>query len=523
MKLREYQTQAVEELYRKLCISSTALCVLPCGAGKTLIFMELIRKCMEKYPALKAVVLFDNIELLKQTKVRFDEFFGSSKVGVYSASVQKDCTFPLTLASVQSCFDVNFGQVQLIICDECHHLNQNWGRYAEFFKLQQTVNPKLKIVGFTATAFRTGTGVIYGQGKLFDAIDYTKSLLWMIENGYSVRPVLKQPEHQFDTSKLHTKMGDFDQREVEALTGDEAKVNRQILDALPRMQGRKKVIWFCSSINHAESVNRKLKALYEDSEVIHSKQERDVRDKVMQDFRQGALRHLVFITIIKEGVDVPEADCCVFMRPTKSAILFLQVSGRIMRPFPGKETALILDYGRVVETLGTLDNPKIFYTGAAKENKKLLESQRVRTCAKCYSYVDIKLLACPDCGYVFPVKISVQNLTAKAREFGDLLGYAKKEYCSEVRSVNISKYMSKANNLCLKIAYEIDNLLNPYINEFFIWNNDVGYKKVQKRLIDFETPLHSDIESQAKEIVKRVPKQIYYTLDKYPRIERMVF
>jgi hypothetical protein len=170
------------------------------------------------------------------------------------------------------------------------------------------------------------------------------------------------------------------------------KIKAQIEDAMPKLEGRRKVVWVCSSIDHAARVR---KFIPEESVIIHSK---SVHNEYSYElFEKGPIRHLVSIMMVTEGYDFPAIDAICFMRPTKSPTLMVQVIGRGLRLSPGKSDCLVLDYGRVIENCGPISNP---YLREHRQDKTKPEEE-LKTCPKCMSYVERFETVCPDCSYEF--------------------------------------------------------------------------------------------------------------------------
>jgi len=77
---------------------------------------------------------------------------------------------------------------------------------------------------------------------------------------------------------------------------------------------------------------------------VHAKTPKEDRRQIVRDFKDGQISVLVNCGVFTEGVDIPNIDCVVMGRPTKSDILFIQMLGRGLRKSPGKESCLILDF-----------------------------------------------------------------------------------------------------------------------------------------------------------------------------------
>lgn len=123
--------------------------------------------------------------------------------------------------------------------------------------------------------------------------------------------------------------------------------------------------------------------------------------------RNGRVMVVGQCAVFTEGTDIPAAACLIFARPTKSLLLYLQVAGRVLRPFPGKQNCLILDHAGVVYEHGPIEQDwdwRLEYgdeTAASKTQEKKLH--REITCKQC-SCVYYGKVMCPNCGWKPTVK-----------------------------------------------------------------------------------------------------------------------
>lgn len=483
MELRSYQKEAVQSLHASMKQGENGLCVLPTGTGKTCIMCEFLKQCQQMLPDLKAIVLMKSVELVDQTSQRLINY-GINNCGVYCASLKSKKLTNITVASIQSINKIETGAVNLLIIDEVHAYNHSEGKYLEFVKKLKELRSQMKVIGFSATPFRAN-GYIYGKDKLFPRIAYTKSISWMIENNYLVKPVLKSVDHKFNTAGLHIQLGDYKIKELEALCEDAVKINQQINDAMPRLIGRKKVVWFCVSIRHAEMVNQLLQYKGETSCTIHSKI-KEGRDDLFETFSKCFdIRHLANVSIIVEGIDIPSIDAIVLMCPTRSANKYLQSVGRGLRPYGDKKDCLVLDYGDVVRELGSLEDPLLIFKN---KGKGLKGQESLKVCPECFSYIHTKLKNCPDCGYKYPDVIPLDKVGTKAAEEGSLLGSASKNYKTlKVHAVKTYDYVSKSGNECYVIEYiDNSNIFADNHKEYFVKTNDYAVNNYNKRLKELE-------------------------------------
>lgn len=516
MELREYQKEAIESLWGELFVNRTALCALPTGAGKTFIFQKLIEKSISKKPDIKIVIILNKILLLKQTINRFIEALGESKVGVYCGGEDKyETEKSIIIATIQSIYDLKLDSLNLIIIDEVHGVDQDNGRYIDFLNSHTTA----KIVAFSATPFRSD-GYIYGENKLFKKITYKKSVIDMINEGFLVRPLMKKVNHQFDVSKLKIKLGEFDKKDVTTLVSDKKKIYDQVEDAFNRISDRKCVIWSCASISHAEDVCEEINKR-EPAVCLHSKLSAQNQELNTVLFESGKVRHLVFVTIASEGWDHPPVDCVILMRPIRSPVLYVQIVGRGLRNYKDKKDCLVLDYGKVVETLGPIDKPLISEGRIKKSDRPI----PMRVCSNCFEYCNYGVDHCPTCEFQFVKKETnpTKNLERKS-SFGSLLSSQPVEQTFEVHWTDLGKHKSKNGNECLRIIYTSNDMLASSISEYFVFNNPWAYKRMQQRLIQLECELKPTLDEQSQVKPNRNPSSLVFTVeDGFKKIKRLIF
>jgi DNA repair protein RadD len=304
-------------------------------------------------------------------------------------------------------------------------------------------------------------------------------------------------------------MGEYLQEDVDKLTADENKLNKQLDDALPQIINRKKIVWMCSSIKHCEMVYSALLCRGEKASMIHSKQSDDVRELHGYDFESGDSRHLVFVTIVSCGWDYPPTDTVILMRPTRSSVMMIQVVGRALRPSQGKGCAYVLDFGGVVEACGPLDDPII---NQGRSSRKSVKEIKAKFCQKCLSYCHISAKTCIDCGHPFyENKPKLQNLSEKSQA-GSIL---KQPKITRVKSLIVEEYHStNTNKVSLRVTYHLADLLSDGIREYFSRENSFFIKKRMSELgIDYIIGAKHYVIGRSVEIERE---------GKYDKIKRVI-
>jgi DNA repair protein RadD len=351
IRLRPYQHAAVQAALAHFRRTAAPACiVLPTGAGKSVVIAELARLAKGR-----VLVLAHVKELCEQNHEKFTRM--GFEAGLYAAGLgRKDTQFAVTFASVQSVARnlAAFAEAHsLLIVDECHRVSDSEdGQYAQVVAALTRHNPKLRLLGLTATPYRMGMGFIYqfhcagsvrGEGsRPFETCVYEESLGDMIRAGFLVTPrVSDAPIAQYDFSAL-----DNDEEiEVNRLLVKHPRVTRSIVEqvvSLTHSQQRQGVMLFAASVAHA----REIAGYLPEGEValVLGDTPRAERDRLVAAFRGKELRYLVNVAVLTTGFDVSHVDFIALLRPTQSVTLFQQIVGRGLRLHPGKRDCLVMDY-----------------------------------------------------------------------------------------------------------------------------------------------------------------------------------
>lgn len=482
------------------------------GAGKTEIFISMISRLLEKKPDARVVICLNRVKLLKQTARRLIEVFGAFNVGIYCGSLnQRESGFQITVGLIDSIYDVPMDGVSLVVLDEVHNVDQRDGRYKKWVDTM----PGTKVFGVTATPYRQD-GYIYGEGRWFDRITYQKSFAYMIDRGFLVRPVLKASDCGFDIADLRVTAGEYNQKDVEEVTRDATRMHRQIQDALRRLDGRKKVVWMCSSIEHAKRVTEALVEYQEKAVCLTSDIEGEEQDRVLREFEDRDTRHLVFISMVSEGYDYPPIDAVCLLRPTRSAARYVQTVGRGLRLSDGKENCLVLDYANVVSTLGPIDKPIVFRSGG--KNGENTPGAAMKFCPKCLTYMASFEKQCADCGHIFYVD-PTRRLTPDQN--GSILGNEPKPVIVDVSHLEFARRNSKSGNDMVIIYWKtVSGPILDTVAEYFVLTAQPGVYRLKKRLESLGIDPKSDIQTWKP---VKMPKQMEVLFEKYPKVIRLIF
>lgn len=376
--LRPYQEMAVNKLMWAQQFPEPDVCVLPTGAGKSLVIADMAHKLNQ--PVL---ILQPSKEILEQNVAKMKTYVEDSEIGIYSASTgRKDFGF-YTFATIQSIYKkpAEFTHFRQVVIDECHMVNPKNldGMFTSF--LANIGNPK--VVGFTATPYRMaqmyerdqfGGIITHTTTKL---INRTKERFWhrivynintedLISHGYLVplryldKSIIQHTEIPTNISK-----SDFN---LEAYEEKIANKEDEILEALFFGQELgKSVLVFCSSVAQAE----RFAQIVPNSKVVTAKTGKKERAQIIMDFREQRTQTIFNVGVLTTGFDHPSLDCIILLRPTRSIGLYYQMLGRGVRPSENKKHCWVLDMTGTVKALGRIETIKL-----VKQDKWELQSEK---------------------------------------------------------------------------------------------------------------------------------------------------
>lgn len=402
MILRDYQKDAVAAVYAHLRSKATnPVVVIPTGGGKTPCIATICRDAVLKWHG-RVIVLSHVKELLEQSARHLIELEPSlaSRVGVYSAGLgSKDAGRDITVAGIQSVYKADLGSYNLAIIDEAHLIPpEGEGMYRTFLQRAREINPKIRMIGMTATPFRMKSGTICSDDSIFQEICYEVGIRQLIADGYLCKLTAFAGAGAPDTSGLHVRAGEFIPGEVDLLMNQEKLVAAAVADMRERTKDRKAVLVFASSIAHAENVAAKLAEAGEVVRAVFGGTNAEDRARAVADFRAGRLKFLVNCAVFTTGFDAPNVDTVALLRPTMSPGLMYQMCGRGFRVCAGKDNCLVLDYGGNVVRHGPIDAIKA--PGQARDGKG--GEAPAKECPECHALIATAYRTCPNCGHEFP-------------------------------------------------------------------------------------------------------------------------
>lgn len=404
-QLRDYQSEAVSSIFGYFKKGrGNPLVVVPTGGGKSLIIAEFIRQAIEQYPGTRITVAAHVSELIVQNAREIAEQCPKARISFCSAKLgKKDLHGDVVMGTIQSMYKSALRYPHapaLLIVDEVHLISPEDGTmYRRFIDELKIINPYLKIIGFTATPFRTNHGYIHtGENRIFTKICYEVKLLDLISRGYLSPIITPVVQTRMDVHGVKTRGGDYIAADLERAVDTDMLTRNCVREIIEFGESRKRWLVFTAGVNHCLHVRDEIRKYNINCEMITGETPTVERNDIVNRYKNGDIRCLVNVAVFTTGFDNPAIDLMAFMRPTKSPVLYVQTAGRGIRLAPGKTDCILLDFGQVVETLGPIDQLHI------KEKKKGDGEAPVKYCPECGAECHAAVMICPDCGYKFPAR-----------------------------------------------------------------------------------------------------------------------
>jgi DNA repair protein RadD len=402
--LRAYQIAAVNALRSAIQQGARApLLCLPTGGGKTMILATIAAQAATK--GRQVLILVHRRELIHQTASKLQ--WAGLDHGIIAAG-HPATNHAVQVASVQTLvrrLSRMAWQPSLVIIDEAHHAAAgSWARILAHW-------PDAYRLGVTATPCRLDGR---GLGAAFDQLVLGPSVADLVFTGYLSAARIYAPPVMADLSGIRKRAGDYANDQAAAAM-DRPTVTGDAIAHYQRLAGAQQAIAFCCNVAHAVSVCDAFKTAGISAALLLGNTAN--RDQVVADFAADITRVLVTVDVVSEGFDVPAASCAILLRPTQSLGLYLQQVGRVLRPAPGKDAALILDHVGNVTRHGFPDDPREWSLADGVVRRPGTAAPSVRTCPQCYAAFKPQP-QCPVCGaQCAPIKSrKIQQLAGELQE-----------------------------------------------------------------------------------------------------------
>jgi superfamily II DNA or RNA helicase/HKD family nuclease len=330
--------RAVQNKFRHLVVAAT-------GTGKTMIAaFDYARACKARGTRLPLLFVAHREEILKQALGTFRAVLRDHNFGDLLVGGREPAQTQYLFCSIQIYCSRNLDRrpsdaYHYVVVDEFHH-----AAAPSYSRLLEHINPSI-LVGLTATPERSDQldvlrwfgGHSSAEVRLPDAIN--RRLLCPFQY-FGVTDSV-------DLNALTWQRGGYSLDELDRLyTGNDArallifdKVNEIVLDP-----HRARGLGFCVSVAHANFMARFFSENGIPATVLTGATASDVRHAAQQQLRSRVINFLFVVDLYNEGVDIPEVDTVLFLRPTESLTVYLQQFGRGLRLHEDKQCLTVLDF-----------------------------------------------------------------------------------------------------------------------------------------------------------------------------------
>lgn len=324
----------LHDRHRNLIVAAT-------GTGKTMIAAFDYARVRASCPRLLFVA--HRKEILAQARGSFAAVLRDPRFGELLVDGQIPRTAQHVFASIQSLrtrlAELGPEDYDYVVIDEFHHAEA-----PTYQRLLERIRPR-ELLGLTATPERADgqdptrwfSGHVTAELRLWDALE--RGLLC--------------PFHYFavadevDLSHVAWQQGGYDRSALDGLyTGNHARARRiaaAIQQYVPAPESMR-ALGFCVSVGHAEFMAKQFAERGIAATVVVGTTPSDQRESALARLRTGELRVVFCVDVFNEGVDLPEVDTLLFLRPTESATLFLQQLGRGLRKHGRDKVTTVLDF-----------------------------------------------------------------------------------------------------------------------------------------------------------------------------------
>lgn len=325
-------------LHRNLLVSAT-------GTGKTVMAAVDYVRLRRHLPRSRLLFVVHRKEILEQALATFRHALRDASFGELWVDGRRPSDFEHVFASIQSLSASGYDHFpgehfDVVIVDEFHHAAAR-----SYQRLLEHLKPR-ELLGLTATPERSDTldvlghfgGRITAELRLWDAIDQHRLvpfLYYGVHDGLDLRKLPWRRGQGYAVEELD-----------KVMTGNDVWARRVISSLVEHVDNVQsmRALGFCVSVQHARYMARIFHEHGIASRAIWADSPTHEREAALNALRDGEIRVLFSVDLFNEGVDLPDVDTLLMLRPTESSTLFLQQLGRGLRRSDHKAVCTVLDF-----------------------------------------------------------------------------------------------------------------------------------------------------------------------------------
>lgn len=400
--LREYQVDAIQALRREIAAGKRRIGLSSAtGSGKSRIMLEMALSAARK--GKRVVVFCDRIQLVQQMSGHMHS--AGLEHGILQGENSRAAYMPVLVASIQTVAKRGLPEsTDLVLIDEFHACAGR-SEYRKVIEGAMVGSSKTIVIGFSATPWSRGLARHYESlgGPLFESLVTTVPIPKLIEDGFLVDADVYAPVDP-DLTGVKTTAGDYNEKDL----GEAMNRPKLVADIIPtwiKLAYGKPTVVFAVNIAHSEAICAEFNKAGIKAEHICCYTKDDERLAILKRVESGETMVICNAMLLTTGWDFPACQCMVLARPTKSLVTYVQMVGRCIRPFPGKEAAIVIDHSGTCLRLGlpTDDRSDIPMcdgkpkTGGSDKQEK--PEALPKACPNCDYLKPAKTHKCPNCGF----------------------------------------------------------------------------------------------------------------------------
>jgi len=346
VRLEPFQARLLDQIelarrqghHRNLLVSAT-------GTGKTVMAAVDYGRLRDSSQRTRLLFVAHREEILDQSLATFRQVLRDHSFGERWVGAHRPRAFEHVFASIQSLtasglVDLNPEHFDVVIIDEVHH-----AAAPSYRRLLEHIRPR-ELLCLTATPERSDglsilewfEGRIAAELRLWDAIDQHRLApfhYFGISDGVDLRAVPWRRGRGYDVESLSN-----------VYTGNDAWARKVIKEVASHIDEPEtmRALGYCVSVDHARFMARSFRDANIPAVAVWGNSPDQERRAALSRLASGDLRVVFSVDLFNEGIDVPNIDTLLMLRPTESPTLFLQQLGRGLRLSPGKTACTVLDF-----------------------------------------------------------------------------------------------------------------------------------------------------------------------------------
>lgn len=309
------------------------LVVSPTGSGKTVMFSWVVKEFLDLEFASRALILVDQDELVWQTIRKLREvagIHGEAEKAEWRASNEAIVVVATVQSLARRLDKYPADAFGLVVADEADKsITPQWQSVLNHF-------PKAKVCGFTATPHRTDQ---INLGVYYQKIIELENLWSLIAKGRLCPLTIQTMPIRIDMSAFKTRGADFSNEEADEIITPHLEA---ICKCITRICEFRRTLVFLPLIKTCQKFNDIARSMGLNSDYVYGQDPE--RESKIQRFKDWDFDVLANSMLLTRGVDIPETDCVIPCRPTKSVTLYFQMVGRGTRVAKNKKDLLLLDF-----------------------------------------------------------------------------------------------------------------------------------------------------------------------------------